>query len=190
MIKQLLENQEWLSSQELPQEFKEQLSATQMSVLLVQTPLTRFIENRFGLRLDVQLHDQYMCYATEAEAGLLGIDPHDRCLRRKVSLVSRNEPMFDAESVLPWDVLPLELMQELEEGKRPLANLLSERGLTLSRTGLSISQIHEQGNAHEKYNHCWARRSVLSSQSGAKALVTEVFLDALWRKLNYLQSAR
>lgn len=186
MIRQLLEQEQWEASQDLRANHSEVLSEVQMSVLLVQTALTKFIEQRYGLRLDVRLHDQFMCDATEAEAALLGISVNDRCLRRKVSLTSRNEVMFDAESVLPLETLPLELMQELEEGKRPLANLLSERGLTASRSSLSIAHVHSEG----LYEGYWARRSVLCSPSGAKALVTEVFMDAFWRKLNYLLSSR
>jgi chorismate--pyruvate lyase len=122
-----------------------------------------------------------MSVAIEAEAIFLNIDGQERCLRRKVSLMSRNDVMFDAESILPLDVLPVELMAELEAGKRPLANLLSDRGLSLSRSGLSVAKIEAQGFYHQ----CWARRSVLSSESGARALVTEVFHDAIWRKLSY-----
>ncbi|MDX8388481.1 MAG: chorismate lyase [Ghiorsea sp.] len=181
MIQDLLENQAWLDSKTWRAEHAGQIDALHQSVLLVTSSLTRFLERKYGLKLDVHLHDQCMAFANEAEAKLLGINGQDRCLRRKVSLMSRNEVMFDAESVLPLDVLPVELMQELEAGKRPLANLLSDRGLSLSRSGLSIAKVEVPGFYHQ----CWARRSVLSSESGARALVTEVFHDAIWRKLNY-----
>ena len=145
-----------------------------------------FIEQKYGLRLDVHLHDQYMSFATETEAELLQISKSERCLRRKVSLMSRKEVMFDAESLLPLDNLPVELIEELEAGKRPLANVLSDQGLILSRANLTVAFVKDEGF----YDQCWARRSVLSSEAGAKALVTEVFHSAIWRKLNYLQSAR
>ncbi len=186
MIQPLLESQVWRQSQDWRKNDAGQFSATQLRVLFVSTALTRFIEQKYRLKLDVQLRDQFMCYANETEAELLEVGVHDRCLRRKVSLLSRNEVMFDAESVLPLDVLPIALMEELEQGKRPLADLLSDRGLTLSRANLSISHVKDDGI----YDECWARRSVLSSESGAKALVTEVFRDALWRKLEHLQSNR
>lgn len=181
MIKTLLESETWQDSK-LSAEFNQNMTPIQRRVLRVTSVLTNALEQKYGLKLDVQLHDQYMSTASDIEADLLGILPEERCLRRKVSLKSRGEVMFDAESVLPLDILPVALMEELEEGKRPLANLLSDRGLLLSRSGLSVAQVQAEGI----YKHCWARRSILHSESGAKALVTEVFHDAIWRKLNYL----
>jgi len=181
MIKPLLETETWQDSK-FSAELNQLMSPTQMRVLRVTNVLTNFLEQKYGLKLDVQLHDQGMSTASEIEADLLGILPQERCLRRKVSLKSRGEVMFDAESVLPLDILPVELMAELEAGKRPLANLLSDQGLLLSRSGLSVTRVKSTG----AYQHCWARRSVLHAQSGAKALVTEVFYDAIWRKLDYL----
>ncbi len=181
MIKTLLETETWQDSK-FSAELNQLMSPTQMRVLRVTNVLTNFLEQKYGLKLDVQLHDQGMSTASDIEADLLGILPQERCLRRKVSLKSRGEVMFDAESVLPLDILPVELMAELEAGKRPLANLLSDQGLLLSRSGLSVTQVKSAG----VYQHCWARRSVLHAQSGAKALVTEVFHDAIWRKLDYL----
>ena len=182
MIQALLSSQTWVDAQTWRETQANQLDATKVHVLMVTQSLTRFLERKYGLRLDVCLHEQCVGYASEAEAKLLNIDISERCLRRKVSLLSRKEVMFDAESILPLDVLPVELMDELEAGKRPLANLLADRGLSLSRSNLSVCQVQEDGF----YKHCWARRSVLESQSGAKALVTEVFQEAIWRKLNYI----
>jgi len=181
MIAALLEAEAWQDSR-LSAELNQGMTPTQVRVLRVTSVLTSFLEQKYGLKLDVQLHDQCMSTASEAEAGLLGVEPYERCLRRKVSLKSRGEVMFDAESVLPLDILPVELMAELEAGKRPLANLLSDRGLLLSRSGLHVTQVKSAG----VYQYCWARRSVLHAQSGAKALVTEVFHNAIWRKLDYL----
>ena len=181
MIKALLGTEAWQDSK-FSAELKQRMTPTQMRVLRVTNVLTNFLEQKYGLKLDVQLHDQGMSTASNIEADLLGVLPQERCLRRKVSLKSRGEVMFDAESVLPLDILPVELMAELEAGKRPLANLLSDQGLLLSRSGLSVTQVKSVG----VYQHCWARRSVLHAQSGAKALVTEVFHDAIWRKLDYL----
>lgn len=181
MIKALLESETWQDSK-FSSELNQLMTPTQMRVLRVTNVLTNFLEQKYGLKLDVQLHDQGMSTASDIEAGLLDILPQERCLRRKVSLKSRGEVMFDAESVLPLDILPVELMAELEAGKRPLANLLSDQGLLLSRLGLRVTQVKSAG----VYQHCWARRSVLHAQSGAKALVTEVFHDAIWRKLDYL----
>ncbi len=183
MIQDLLDKQIWRDCQLWRADAASLLTPTQIRVLFVNTALTRFIEQKYGLRLDVHLHDQYVSFASETEAGLLQIGVSERCLRRKVSLMSRNEVMFDAESLLPLDVLPVALMEELEAGRRPLADLLSDRGLSLSRSNLSIALVNDEGF----YDQCWARRSVLSSEAGAKALVTEVFHPAIWRKLNYLQ---
>jgi len=182
MIQPLLSNQTWLSVRALREQYAEVLSPIQISVLTVVTPLTRLLEGRYGMKLDVHLHDQFVDNMGATESELLKADMHERCLRRKVSLLCRGEIMFDAESILPIDVLPIELMEALEEGKRPLANLLSDQGLSLSRSNLNIAKIQSEGF----YEHCWARRSILGSSSGAKALVTEVFHDSAWRKLNYL----
>ena len=182
MIQQLLTTQMWLDVRTWRSEYGEILTPMQISVLSVVTPLTRLLEGKYGMKLDVHVHDQFIDAIAEKEAQLLKVDIQERCLRRKVSLLSRGEVMFDAESVLPLAVLPVELMLELEEGKRPLANLLSDQGLSLSRFNLNIAQVIAEG-LYESY---WARRSILDASSGAKALVTEVFHDAIWRKLHYL----
>ncbi len=182
MIQQLLHTQTWLDVRSWRAEYGETLTPVQISVLSVVTPLTRLLEGKYGMKLDVHVHDQFVDTIDETEAKLLKVDAQERCLRRKVSLLSRGEVMFDAESVLPLAVLPIELMLELEEGKRPLANLLSDQGLSLSRFNLNIAKVQDQG----LYEGYWVRRSILDASSGAKALVTEVFHDAIWRKLNYL----
>ncbi|MDQ6989225.1 MAG: chorismate lyase [Mariprofundaceae bacterium] len=184
MIADLLESQTWLDAPTWRNTYATKVPASLSKVLLVTTSLTRFLEQHYALNLDVHVYEQAMGFAQAAEAALLHIGPDERCLRRKVSLLHRNRVMFDAESILPLDVLPVELMAELEAGQRPLANLLSERGLCLSRSDLSISHIQD----HDYYEQRWARRSVLRSESGATALVTEVFHEALWSKLNYLSS--
>ncbi len=182
MIQQLLHTQTWLDVRSWRAEYGETLTPVQISVLSVVTPLTRLLEGKYGMKLDVHLHDQFVDTIDETEAKLLKVDAQERCLRRKVSLLSRGEVMFDAESVLPLNALPIALMDELESGKRPLANLLADQGLSLSRFNLNIALIKEAG----LYDGCWVRRSVLDSSSGAQALVTEVFQDAVWRKLQYL----
>jgi chorismate-pyruvate lyase len=182
MIQALLANQAWMDVRTWRAQFAESLSPEQVSVLSVVTPLTRLLEAKYGMKVDVHLHDQYVDELNDAEADLLKVEPHSRCLRRKVSLLCRGETMFDAESALPLDVLPVSLMEELEAGKRPLANVLSDQGLSLSRSNLNIAQIQDDGF----YDQCWARCSVLKATTGAKALVTEVFHESMWRKLTYL----
>ncbi len=182
MIQQILHTQAWLDVRSWRTKYSATLTPVHISVLSVVTPLTRLLEGKYGMKLDVHVHDQCVDTIHEMEASLLEESAQERCLRRKVSLLSRGEIMFDAESVLPLHVLPVTLMTALEEGKQPLANLLSEQGLSLSRSNLSITKIEGQGF----YEGCWARRSVLRSPVGTKALVTEVFHESIWRKLHYL----
>ncbi len=149
------------------------------AVLTTAGSLTRFLERHFGIRLDVCLHDQFVDQTRTDEAALLGSDPSDSVLRRQVSLMHRGSVMFDAESVLPLDGLPADLMQDLQEGKRPLGNLLLDRGLSLSRSDLSVVQLDVDGT----HNGRWARRSVLRSPSGTRALVVEVFHPEMWKRI-------
>ncbi|MDQ6955966.1 MAG: chorismate lyase [Mariprofundaceae bacterium] len=151
------------------------------AVLTVTTSLTRFLERRFGMPLTVQLHEQFLDKATPSEATLLGCACSAPVLRRQVSLLHRGSVMFDAESVLPLEGLPKSLMEELQVGKRPLANLLLDQGLSLSRSDLSVVQV-ESGACAER----WARRSVLRSASGTQALVVEVFHSEFWTRLQRL----
>ncbi|PCI01725.1 MAG: hypothetical protein COB79_03635 [Zetaproteobacteria bacterium] len=181
MIQDLLHSETWMDVRTWRELFADSLTPVHVSVLSVVTPLTSLLERKYGMKLDVHVHDQFVDDMSEQEARLLKMEQGERCLRRKVSLLSRGEVMFDAESVLPLDVLPVTLMAELEAGKRPLANLLSDQGLLLSRSNLNIAQVKDDGF----YALCWSRRSVLGSTSGAKALVTEVFHDAIWRKIQY-----
>ncbi|MDX8396235.1 MAG: chorismate lyase [Mariprofundaceae bacterium] len=157
-------------------------TADQASVLTAVGSLTRFLERHHGMRLTVRVHDQFVDRTRNEEAELLTCSGGTPSLRRQVSLLHRNSVMFDAESVLPLEDLPADLMQELEEGKRPLANLLLDRGLSLSRSDLSIAQIDDEG----VYLDRWTRRSVLRSESGTRALVVEVFHPEIWKRLQSL----
>jgi len=149
------------------------------AVLTTAGSLTRFLERHFAIKLEVRLHDQFVDMAHGEEAELLVCDPGATALRRQVSLMHRGSVLFDAESVLPLEDLPADLMRELEEGKRPLGNLLLDRGLSLSRSDLSVVKLEADGGI----NGCWARRSVLRSPSGTKALVVEVFHPEMWKRL-------
>ncbi|MDX8397954.1 MAG: chorismate lyase [Mariprofundaceae bacterium] len=148
------------------------------AVLTVTSPLTRFVESRFNMKLSVQLHEQFLDRADDVEASLLGCEAADKVLRRRVSLLYRGKVMFDAESVLPLEGLPHTLMEALQAGERPLANLLLDQGLSLARSDLSIAQLNG-----EVCNGCMARRSVLRSAHGTRALVVEVFREEFWSRL-------
>ncbi|EAU54643.1 hypothetical protein SPV1_13704 [Mariprofundus ferrooxydans PV-1] len=149
------------------------------AVLTVAGSLTRFLERHFAIRLDVRVHDQFVDSMSAEEAQLLVCAPGASALRRQVSLLHRGSVMFDAESVLPLEDLPADLMLELQEGARPLGNLLLDRGLSLSRSDLAVVKLDMEG----ANNGRWARRSVLRSPSGTRALVVEVFHPALWQRI-------
>lgn len=149
------------------------------AVLTIAGSLTRFLERHYAMRLDVRLHDQFVDRASTDEAKLLVCDAGTPALRRHVSLLYRKSVMFDAESVLPLDGVHGDLMRDLQEGRRPLGNLLLDRGLSLSRSDLSVAQCADGGVYAER----WARRSVLRSESGTRALVVEVFHDEIWNRI-------
>ncbi|MDX8405018.1 MAG: chorismate lyase [Mariprofundus sp.] len=151
------------------------------AVLTTAGSLTRFLERHFAIHLDVRLHDQFIDITSADEAKLLGCSAGDSALRRQVSLMHRGSVMFDAESVLPLEDLPSDLMLELQEGARPLGNLLLDRGLALARSDLSVVQLDIEGVNKGR----WARRSVLRSPSGTRALVVEVFHPVIWQRVEH-----
>ncbi len=163
------------------QKSEHDLDKPMASVLSVTSSLTRFLERRFGMVLTVQLHEQFLDKVRDYEADLLTCETGSPALRRQVSLLHREVVMFDAESVLPLEGLPAELIGELEAGERPLANLLSDRGLSLSRSDLSVMKADE-GACKGR----WGRRSVLRSASGTQALVVEIFRPEFWLRLRRL----
>ncbi len=149
------------------------------TVLTIAGSLTRHLERRHGMRLEVRLLDQFVDAARSDEAALLDAGEGVPALRRRVSLLHRGVVMFDAESVLPLDGLPADLVAELQEGRKPLANLLLDRGLSLARSDLGVARLAGAG----AFEGRWARRSVLRSPSGTRALVVEVFQDVLWDRI-------
>jgi chorismate-pyruvate lyase len=153
------------------------LSRDAAIVLTITGSLTRLFERRFGMRLRVRVQDQYIDIVRSEEDSMLDSEVGSPALRRRVSLMHRGSIIFDAESVLPLEDLPADLMQQLQEGKRPLGNLLLDRGLSLARSDLSIAQL----NVESAYDGRWARRSVLRSESGTRALVVEVFHPYVWQ---------
>jgi len=158
------------------------VSRDEAAVLTTVGSLTRFLERHYGMRLVVRLHDQFVDRANSDEASFLDCKVGAPCLRRQVSLLHRDSVMFDAESVLPLEDLPADLMHDLQEGKRPLGNLLLDRGLSLSRSDLSIVEMAGEGiHAGRR-----GRRSVLRSPSGTRALVVEVFHPEMWKRLQSL----
>lgn len=162
------------------------MDKTLASILTVTSSLTRFLERRFGMVLTVQLHEQFLDKADATEASLLACSVGSPALRRQVSLLHRGREMFDAESVLPLDGLPTALIDELQAGKKPLANLLLDRGLALARSDLSVATIDHEGLHHG----CWARRSVLRSASGTQALVVELFRPEFWNMIERMVAQR
>lgn len=162
------------------------VTQTVAGVLTVAGSLTRFLERHHQMQLDVQLHDQLVDRTSADESGILDCPPGTPSLRRYVSLTHRGTVMFDAESVLPLDSLTADLMQDLQEGRKPLGNILLDHGLSLARSDLSVSRIESDGRFHD----CWARRSMLRSGSGARALVVEVFRPDMWRRLGVASERR
>ncbi len=155
------------------------LSRDAGAILTTAGSLTRFLERHFGIRVDVELHDQFVDLTKPGEGSLLGCEDEVPVLRRQVSLMHRGSVLFDAESVLPLETLPADLIADLEEGVRPLANLLLDRGLSLARSDLSVAQMQGEGLHQGR----WARRSVLRSPSGVQALVVEVFHPIMWARI-------
>lgn len=160
------------------------VSRDMAAVLTIAGSLTRFLERHYAMRLEVRLHDQFVDRAGSSEAALLSCDGGAPALRRHVSLLHRKSVMFDAESVLPLDGLPTDLIQELQEGSKPLGNLLLDRGLLLARSDLCVARFVDEGLHAGR----WARRSVLRSESGTQALVVEVFHNEIWSRI--AQTAR
>ena len=148
-----LESQQWQPVRHWKSE-DVRISHYAASVLTIAGSLTRLLERRHGMRLEVRLHDQYIDVVHSEESAMLGSETGSPALRRQVSLMHRGSVMFDAESVLPLDALPADLMEQLQEGKRPLGNLLLDRGLSLARSDLSVVQL----NVENDYNGRWARR--------------------------------
>jgi len=160
-------------------------SPTIGSVLLITGSLTRRLDHRYGMRLTLKVRDQFVDHCEKEEAALLECAIAAPCLRRRVSLLHRGEVMFDAESVLPLEFLPAEMMETLHEGKQPLGNVLIDRGLTLARSDLRLARLRCPDHAGDEAR--WARSSVLRSESGERALVTECFHAAMWRHMEILQ---
>jgi len=150
------------------------------AVLTVTSSLTTFLEQHCSMPLNVHLHEQFMDKILKDEAQLLGCQVGDYALRRQVSLCYQGVVMFDAESVLPLQDLPKSLVEALEAGDKPLANLLAERGLSLARSDLSVLQL-DDGR--------WGRRSVLRSSVGTQALVVELFKPEFWQTIQQLNQA-
>jgi len=173
-----LEDQDWQSVRYWkPQDTN--LSRDSAAILTTAGSLTRFLERHFGIRLEVRLHDQFVDQVKQGESSLLGCPTADPALRRQVSLLHRGSVLFDAESVLPLETLPADLIADLQEGIRPLGNLLLDRGLSLARSDLSVTQMQGEGLHQGR----WARRSVLRSESGTQALVVEVFHPVIWSRI-------
>ena len=176
-----LENQQWIPARQW-RSGDAGVSKDVAAVLTTIGSLTRFLERHYGMRLTVRLHDQFVDRTGQDEAAFLDCPAGSPCLRRQVSLLHRDSVMFDAESVLPLEDLSADLMNELQEGERPLGNLLLDRGLSLSRSDLSVVEMAGEGIHAGR----WGRRSVLRSPSGTRALVVEVFHPEIWKRLQSL----
>ena len=155
------------------------VSRDMAAVLTIAGSLTRFLDRHYAMRLDIRLHDQFVDRASASEAVLLACEAGSPALRRRVSLMHHKSVMFDAESVLPLGSLPTDLMGDLQDGCKPLGNLLLDRGLSLARSDLCVARIGGEGVYAER----WARCSVLRSGSGTRALVVEVFHNEIWNRI-------
>ncbi len=172
-----MDAQQWVPAREWSQD---QVPRPVSAVLTATGSLTRFIERHFALPLTVHLYDQFVDAPSASEAALLQCDAALPVLRRQVALRMGAKTAFDAESVLPLDGVSGELMAQLESGVVPLGDLLMDRGAALARSDLSIARF--TGNDQTTR---WARRSILRSGSGTRALVVECFHDNLWRRIEH-----
>ncbi|MBF0281502.1 MAG: chorismate lyase [Zetaproteobacteria bacterium] len=148
-------------------------------VLTTVGSLTRMLEREFDMPLKVEVEEQFIDHSDAMESMLLACANGTMSLRRKVALLYKKQVMFEAESVLPLQDIHMDLMADLERGEIPLGSLLMDRGMSLSRTDLSITQIVGE----PPFRGRWARQSILKSHLGTTALVVEVFHALLWQKL-------
>jgi len=179
------QNQQWTPVREWSA--KSRNASPEAAVVLTLTgSLTRFLQRAFGMALTLNVHEQVLDRCHPAEAKLLDCKAGDRCLRRRVSLLHRRTVMFDAESVLPLEWLPTNMMSDLQDGKKPLGNLLLDWGLSLSRSDLSIAHIQLSDHSDCR----WARRSVLRAPDGPRALIVECFHPVIWTRLQDMKKRR
>jgi len=180
------QNQQWIPVRDWSSR-SGKVSRETAVVLSLTGSLTRFLERSFGMILTLNVHEQCLDQTHPAEAKLLGCVTGSQCLRRRVSLLHKKSVMFDAESVLPLECLPTDMMQDLQNGEKPLGSLLLDWGLSLSRSDLSIACIPL---SESQADNRWARRSVLRAPDGPRALIIECFHPEIWTRLKGMKKRR
>jgi chorismate--pyruvate lyase len=125
--------------------------------------------------------------ALRDETGMLGLKQHEYALIREVLLIGDSRPVVFAHSVLPRASLRGSWRGLGKLGNKPLGAALFANP-KVKRTPLEYKKLSAcspifmrlSGHVKNPPKVLWARRSVFSLNC-AKILVTEVFLDELFK---------
>jgi len=153
--------------------------------LIHRGSLTARLQQRYA-QFSVQTQSMRLARAMQDEIQLLGLNSFQLATVREVTLISNQQPVVFAHSVIPRKALrgPWHALARL--GNQPLGALLFANP-QVKRTPLRYKKLskhhrlYQKAVAHVKTppQHLWARRSVFYLNC-ASILVTEVFLPQLY----------
>jgi chorismate-pyruvate lyase len=183
----------WLNSNELPDELKEAFSASalpedQKELLLSEGSLTLHLERIFGSPVEVEVSRTVYSPLSPDEASYLDESPCEESMIREVWLRVGGKRLVYARTLIPLARMERGLMEVLKQGGEPLGKILSTKNIPFTKDRLEVGVIKNERAAKElgidPERPLFARRYRLLSMKeegrwNIKASVTEVFSPEL-----------
>jgi chorismate--pyruvate lyase len=157
----------------------------QQEWLLNEGSLTARLKQLSAGNFHIEVLRQQWHHARASEARLLGVSPRCACLIREVLLFGNNEAWIYARSVMPATSLTGQL-HHLRRLKNSSLGELLFRDKSLTRSEFELTRISSD-HPHlpqqlQRDNDLLARRCRFEL-SDKSLLVSEIFLPALWKKI-------
>jgi chorismate-pyruvate lyase len=138
---------------------------------------TRLLEALSGGPVTVHVLQQHV--VAELPAGLRGVLPGSRFLRRLTSLTARGHVLLDSIGYIAIDTLPAAIVQELEEGQRPIGHLLAQLWTRRRFRSGDDALFEELWHATGEPDATASRSCIIDTPQGACMVLGETFRQGI-----------
>ena len=138
---------------------------------------TRLLEALSGGPVVVHVLQQHV--VAELPGDLRGVLPGARFLRRLTCLTARRHVLLDSIAYIAIDALPAAIVQELEEGRRPIGHLLAQLWTRRRFRSGDDALFEELWHATGEPDAAASRSCIIDTPQGACMVLGETFRQGI-----------